>query len=190
MTVGKTARRTALLWLILSAGPLCAAPAPADSSAVAIQRPNPNPTGRVVLPRQGQSPDQQMADMRACYDEICDRLAWDPYRAYEDLVAAGYTVPLTARELERGLVCLGTEGAATGAVAGDLLGEDAAGIERGAEIGAAIAVASGLIRAGYLNQPDDPTAQRVVREFERQLRKWDRKFASCLSRRGYQVPSH
>ena len=91
---------------------------------------------------------------------------------------------MTPEELEEGLICLATDGAVKGAVAGEILNEPS----EGAEIGAAISISIGLIQSGYLNNLDNPDAQRAVSRFERNLRKWDRKFAGCLSRNGYRVP--
>ena len=170
-----------LLALLLPTG----IPAQDDASDPSETQPNPNPTGRLIYPRKGQSADQQWADELDCYGWTCDEIDWDPYQAYADLADAGYAVALTRDEMERGLVCLATEGAMVGAVAGEITGEP----KDGAEIGAAIAMAVGLFRSDYLTAPDDPQAQRIIERFERNLRKWDKKFAGCLSRKGYRVPS-
>jgi hypothetical protein len=146
--------------------------------------PNTNPTRRLIYPRKQQSEEQQLSDQLECYDWTCDQIDWDPYQAYADLVDEGYAVVLTRKEMEQGLVCLATRGAEIGTVAGEIVG----GPDNGAEIGAAIAIASGIIHSNYLNAPDDPEAQRAVSRYERNLRKWDRKYAGCLSRKGYQVP--
>ena len=145
---------------------------------------NPNPTGRLIIPVKDQSGEQQLTDQWECFDWTCEHVDWDPYQAYDDLVDAGYAVSLTPEELEEGLICLAMDGAVTGAVAGEILDEP----REGAEIGAAIAIASGLIRSGYLHNLDNPDARRAVSRFERNLQKWDRKFAGCLSRNGYRVP--
>jgi len=147
-----------------------------------------NPTRRLIQPRKHQSLEQQLADQAACYEWTCGRIGWDPYEGYDDLVADGYAVALTRRQLEQGLVCLAAEGAVTGALAGDLVGNPEAEIDEGAELGAAIAVAMGVIRTSYLIEPDDPAAQRAVARYERNLRKWDAKYGGCLRRKGYRVP--
>ena len=87
--------------------------------------------------------------------------------------------------MERGLICLATQGAVAGAVAGEVVGRP----RNGAAIGAVIGVASGLFLSGYLLEADDPQAQRDISRFERDLRKWETKFSGCMSRNGYRVPS-
>jgi hypothetical protein len=77
------------------------------------------------------------------------------------------------------------DGAVTGSVAGDLLGEE----DVGAEIGAAVALAREIVRAEFLLRPEDPRAERGVKDFERKLRHWEKKYAACLRARGYQVPT-
>lgn len=145
---------------------------------------NPNPTQRLIIPVKDQSPEKQLSDQLECYEWACDLMGWDPYLAYDGLVDKGYAVELPHKELEEGLICLASEGAEMGAIAGEILDEP----QDGAEIGAAIALASGLIHSSYLNQLDNPQAQRAVDRYERNLKKWDRKFAGCLSRKGYRVP--
>lgn len=147
--------------------------------------PTPNPTQRLIIPRNDQSPQQQRADEWECYDGACDQTGWDPYQAYNDLVDEGYAVALTPEELEEGLICLAADGAVTGAVAGDIVGET----WRGAEVGAAIAIALELRRSDYLKHLDDPEARRIISRFERDLNHWERKFAACLRSKGYRVTS-
>lgn len=158
---------------------------PAPESPAQEIAPNPNPTRRLISPRKDQSPEQQLTDERECFDWACDQTEWDPYQAYAHLVDEGYAVDLTPEELEEGLIRQATDGAVTGAVAGDILGDT----ERGAEIGAAIAVASEVMRSNFLDQQDNPEAQRVISRFERNLKNWDRKFAACLRPKGYRVPA-
>lgn len=159
-----------------------------DSTAIDIaplaETPSTNPTGRLIYPRKNQSEEKQISDQSECYAWTCDQVDWDPYQAYADLVDQGYAVSLTWEEMERGLICLATRGAEIGAVADEMI----AGPGNGEEIGAAIAVASGLIDSSYLTEPENPEARRVISRYERDLRKWERKFAGCLSRKGYQVP--
>ncbi len=197
MVIRKTAYNQAVLWgallVLVIAAPWTAAqenePATTDDSPLESPAqeivPNPNPTRRVISPRKNQTPEQQFSDERECYEWACDQTEWDPYLAYADLVDEGYAVSLTPEELEDGLICQATEGAVIGAVAGDILGDS----EKGAEIGAATAVALEVVRSNYLNQQDNPEAQRVIARFERNLKNWDRKFAACLRPKGYRVPS-
>jgi|GEM_PF-6452054 len=145
---------------------------------------DPNPTDRAVIPRNGQTEEQILADEWDCFDLACEELAWDPYPAYNELVANGYAVALTTAQWEQALVFMAAEGAVTGSVAGELLGRPG----RGAEIGAAIALAAGLVRFDYLKLENDPESRRVVARFERKLNNWNKKFAACLRARGYRVP--
>lgn len=147
--------------------------------------PNPNPTLRLITPRNHQPAEQQLSDERECFDWACRLTGWNPYKAYAQLVDDGYAVALTPDDRKVGLICLAYDGAVTGSVAGDILGNE----NKGAEVGAAIAIASGLIRSDYLNQPDDPETRRTISAFERDLRYWDKKYAACLRPKGYRVSS-
>lgn len=147
--------------------------------------PGPNSTQRVITPRNDQSAEQQWTDEWECYDRACELAAWDPYVAYDDLVAAGYAVALYRIGIEDDLVRVAEEGAVVGTVAGEIAGRP----RRGAELGVAIAIALELVRSDYLDLEDDPAATRAISDFERRLRDWDRKFAGCLRPRGYGVSS-
>ncbi len=168
-----------IVWVTLVALLMCA------SMAFSQEHPYPNPTNKLMSPRLDQSEDQQYADQLQCYDWTCLELDWDPYLAYDALVDQGYTVALDREDIERGLICLATEGAVAGTVAGEVVGRPG----NGAAIGAAIAVTSGLIQSSYLLLPDDPRAGRVVTRFEKQLHKWETKFVGCMSREGYRIHS-
>ncbi len=157
--------------------------APADTTVPAAP-PSFNPSRMVITPAREQTSQQQDADLEACYTEACADTDWDPYEAYFGLVDAGYAVALAPEDLTAGLICLAAEGAMVGAVADELV---AGNRGNGAELGAAIAVASGVIRAEYLRGQDDPAAQRVVGGFERDLGRWNREFAACLRGRGYRA---
>ena len=197
MVTRKTANLQSLLWgamLIMAIAPMMIlaqdnAPVTegdfSDEYSVPESPPNPNPTQRLISPRNHQSQEQQLSDEWECYDWARDETDWDPYEAYAELVDAGYAVTLTREDMQEGLICLAVEGAVIGSVAGEIVGDS----RDGAEIGAAIAIASGVVRAEYLNQRDDPEAKRIVSRFERNLRNWDRKFAACLRPKGYRVPS-
>ncbi len=151
--------------------------------------PESNPAQLLITPRKGQTAAEQMADQWQCYDEISEQLQWDPYHAYDALVAEGYAVALSRREMERGLIFLASDGAEVGAVAGDLVGHDHGRSRRGAEIGVALTIAGELIKSQYLLQEESPETRRVVTRYERELRKWVRKYSACLSRLGYRVDS-
>lgn len=160
-----------------------------DSTAVEVveERPayNPNPTRRPITPRQGQSAEQQRADALECFDATNEETGWNPYEGWAELVDAGYAVAVTREEMEEGLVSVAWDGAVTGSVAGDLLNEE----DRGAEVGAAVALALELVRSDYVLRLEDPQAQRAVATYERQLRYWEKKYAACLRPKGYAVPS-
>lgn len=164
--------------------------APDESAAAAPEAAvvwNPNPSWLLVRPIREQSPAQQFADEEACFDKACADTDWNPYHAYDELVAAGYAVALTPDERTYGLICLAAEGAIVGEVAGGLLRGPGYGGRTGAEIGAALAVASAVIHSDYLRQMDDPDVRRIINRFERDLKHWNRKFAACLRSRGYRV---
>ena len=159
------------------------APAPPDST-----RPwNPNPIPHHIIPLRDQDAARQDADQWACYDQACADTDWDPYLAWDELAAAGYAVPLDPADIADGLVGLATEGALTGEVAAELMDEPPLDAGEAAELGAAIAVAEALVRSGYLRLQDDPAARRAVNRFERDLRRWGRRYAACLRPRGYRV---
>lgn len=174
-------KKTVILWIMLMVPVMgfCSDQEPAEGLSC-----NPNPTQRLILPVKDQTEEKQLADLWECYDWTCEQVGWDPYLGYAELADAGYAVALTPEELEEGLICLAIDGAVKGAVAGEILNEPS----EGAEIGAAISISIGLIQSGYLKNLDNPEAQRAVSRFERNLRKWERKFAGCLSRNGYRVP--
>lgn len=181
MAVGKISTWT----IILGCALVVLLPVLISAQVEPVPEPSPNPTGRTIHSRNGQSADQQFTDEWDCFDWACEETGWNPYAAYDSLVAEGYAVALTNDELTEGLICLAAEGAVTGAVAGDLVGEP----QKGAEWGAAIAVAMAVVREDYLIEPEDPAARRVVNAFERDLRFWERKFAACLRPKGYGVSS-
>ena len=160
-----------------------------DSTVVDVvaERPayNPNPTRRPITPRHDQSAEQQRADEQDCFDRVCAETGWNPYEGWADLVDAGYARAVTNEEFVEGLVSVAWDGAVTGSVAGDLLNEE----DRGAEVGAAVALALELVRSDYVLRQDDPRTQRAVAKYERQLRFWEKKYAACLRPRGYRVDS-
>ena len=168
-------------------------PAAADTSVHDRSRPNSNPTQRVIIPRKDQSEQQQLSDQAECYDDVCAEIEWDPYQAYDALVDEGYAVALSWPEEQGKLVCLAARGAVTGVIAHELWDEPGADRQdaeaSAAELGAAIAVATGIFHSTYLAETGDPAAERTIERFERNLRKWERKYAACLNRKGYQIPS-
>jgi hypothetical protein len=144
---------------------------------------NPNPTRRTITPRHGQPADQQAADERVCFLAANDATEWNPYDGWADLVDAGYARALTRDEITEGLVSVAMDGAVTGSVAGDLLGRE----DRGAEVGAGVALAFEIVRTDFLLAPEDPLLERAVKDFERKLRYWEKKYAACLRPKGYRV---
>ncbi len=174
---------TGLFFLTLILGPSWASVLAQDDSGDPKIGFNSNPTHRLVLPRRDQSPDQQLVDQEVCFQWTSEEIDWDPYLAYDRLVEEGYAEALSREQMAEGLVCLAAKGVVAGTVAGEILGKPG----QGADIGLAVALASGLIHSDFLVQPDDPASQRVVTRYQRNLKKWERKYAGCLSRKGYRV---
>ncbi len=198
MLFKKTARYREVLWIIFLAMVFLPSmilaqeksSTTSDISSTGISEPdsppNTNPTQRLIDPRKNQSEEQQLSDQLECYEWTCDQIDWDPHQAYAALADEGYTLPLTWEEMESGLICQAAQGAVTGSVAGEIVGD----AETGAEIGAAIGLALELLRSNYLYDWDNPEAQQTISRFEKNLRKWDKKYAGCLVRKGYRVSSN
>jgi hypothetical protein len=175
--------------------------APPDTTLAAAEPLSVNPTGLMITPRRQQSPEQQLDDQQVCYERTCSELAWDPYERYAELVAAGCAVELLRGETEREWVERANRGAVTGAIAGEILEHPGPGAEadrpdnceydadseRGAELGAAVAIAMDVLRSGLIDDVDDPAAKRAVSRFERELRAWERAYSHCLRQKGYRV---
>lgn len=185
MVIPKSIQRVFLLWGLVPALAVIALVPSATRAQESESPAAPNPSNRAVIPQNGQSEEQMLTDELDCFNQACEQLSWDPYAAYNELAADGYAVTMTPEQWEQTLVFLAAEGAVAGSVAGDLLNRPG----RGAETGAAIALAMGLVRSNYLNLESDPESQRVVARFERKLNNWNKKFAACLRPRGYRVPS-
>ena len=191
-SVRRFARCGAVVGLCLLAPPAAGqqdSPAPPDTVVAAdtswATLLSTNPTGRLLEPRKTQTVEQQLADQLDCYLWTCAQTDWDPYEAYDALIARGYTVPMTDRELETLLVDQAARGAVTGTAAGSIAGIPGVG----ARLGAAIAIAQAMHEAGYLDVTDDPDAQRAVARFESDLGKWNAKYSGCMVRKGYRVSS-
>jgi hypothetical protein len=145
--------------------------------------PSTNPTGRVVYPGEGQSEQQQMTDQLECYRWATQQTHWDPFVAYDTLVAHGYASSQTAQQVRGGLV----RGAAGGALGGVAIGAIAGNAGKGAAIGA---IAGGLIggaRSRRAQQQAQGQAQAAMNAYNQQLQTWDRNYSACLQGRHYVV---
>ncbi len=152
-----------------------------------------NPTYLHISPRKAQLEKQQLADQSNCYEFACEFTGWNPYQGYDELASQGYAVALSQQEMEQGLICLAMEGAVAEEIAGEIVHFHGEVIEErtnpapGAAAGAAIGVSLGSVDLRFLNEPDNPEAQRAVSRFERNLHKWEQKYSGCLRRKGYRV---
>jgi len=171
-----------------------------------------NPTSVLITPRQGQSISQQVAEQNECYFWASELIDWDPYQGYQALVEQGYAPALDRSEMMKDLEELALTGAIAGEMAefmaeqlteqltepfaeplatddpGDSENDAASGAAMGAVM--ALAWAQGWLDLDLLLKPADPQAQRAVNRYERNLRKWETKFSSCLKKKGYRVSSH
>jgi hypothetical protein len=145
--------------------------------------PSTNPTNRVIYPAEGQDEQQQMSDQLECYRWAGQQTNWDPYQAYDALVAEGYAAQQTAQQAQGGLV----RGAAGGAVAGVAIGAIAGDAGKGAAIGAVAGGLAGGSRSRRAQQQAEAQAQAALDAFNAQLQKWDRNYVACMQGRDYVV---
>ena len=145
--------------------------------------PSTNPTQKVLYADAGQDEQQQMSDQLECYRWATEQTGWDPYEAYDVLVEKGYAADQTAAEAEGGLV----KGAARGAAAGVIIGAIAGDAGKGAAIGAAAGGMAGGRRSRRAQQEADSQTQQAIDEFNRNLEKWDRNYAACMTGKDYVV---
>lgn len=156
-----------------------------------------SPTRAKISPRQGQSISQQISDQKNCYAQVCDQLQWDPNAAYQEMVELGYARALDREQLLKDLEELALTGAIAGEIAGEISpaedldlewdSEAASGAAMGAVFG--LAWAQGWLDMDLLLNPSTPQAQRAINRYQRNLRKWDTKYSSCLKKKGYRVSS-
>ena len=170
ISVSKIARIIAALAVVLVAAVGFAAdekPAPeAQQPAAAAQNstvpPSTNPTQRVIYPGEGQGEEQQMADQLECYRWATEQAGWDPYEAYDVLVAKGYAAAQTAEQAQGGLV-------------------------RGAAIGAAAGGVGGGMRSRRARAAAQAEAEAAIADFEDNLIRWDRNYTACMTGKDYTV---
>ncbi len=156
---------------------------PAENAEKSTIPPSTNPTQRVLYPNQDQSEEQQMADQLECYRWATAQTKWDPYEAYDVLVEKDYAAAQTAEEAQGGLV----RGAARGAAAGAIIGAIAGDAGKGAAIGAAAGGLAGGARSRRARESAQSQAEQAIEEFNRNLEKWDRNYAACMSGKDYIV---
>ncbi len=145
--------------------------------------PSTNPTNRVIYPSEGQDEQQQMTDQLECYRWAGSQTNWDPYKAYDELVAKGYAAQQTAEQAQGGLI----RGAAGGALAGVAIGAIAGDAGKGAAIGA---VAGGLVggsRSRRAQQQAQAEQEAAIDAFNKQMERWDRNYVACMQGRDYVV---
>jgi len=145
--------------------------------------PSTNPTNRVIYPAEGQDEQQQLSDQLECYRWADQQTNWDPYQAYDELVAEGYAAQQSAEQAQGGLV----GGAAKGAVAGVAIGAIAGDAGTGAAIGAVAGGLAGGSRSRRAQQDAQAQTQAAVDAFNAQLQKWDRNYVACMQGRDYVV---
>jgi hypothetical protein len=175
LRLGAAAGLGALLVTLVSLGALLAQQQTLPSST--------NPTQRVIYPSEGQDEQQQMTDQLECYRWASQQTNWDPYQAYDELVAKGYAAKQSAQEAQGGLV----RGAAGGALVGLAIGAIAGDAGKGAAIGAASGGLAGGMRSRRQVSQAQSQQQAAVDAFNKQLEKWDRNYVACMQGRDYVV---
>jgi hypothetical protein len=145
--------------------------------------PSTNPTNRVIYPSEGQDEQQQMSDQLDCYRWATQQTNWDPFQAYDVLVAEGYAAKQTAEQAQGGLI----RGAAGGAAAGVIIGAIAGDAGKGAAIGAVAGGLAGGARSRGKQAEAEAQAQAAIDAFNAQLQKWDRNYVACMQGRDYVV---
>jgi YmgG-like glycine-zipper protein len=164
------------------------APPPAQSQQAAAPAANAtlaatNPTGRVIYPSKGQTPEQQQKDQQECYNWAVQQTGFDPVVAKQQLNQTGQQAQGNVDATQGQAV----KGAARGAVAGVAIGAIAGDAGKGAAIGA---TAGGL--AGGMKRRDQAAAEQskvdqAAQQYQQGLEKWDRAFTACLQGREYTV---
>ena len=145
--------------------------------------PSTNPTNRVIYPSEGQDEQQQMTDQLECYRWAGSQTNWDPYKAYDELVAKGYAAQQTAQQAQGGLV----RGAAGGALAGLAIGAIAGDAGKGAAIGATAGGLVGGSRSRKAQQQAQAEQEAAIDAFNKQMERWDRNYVACMQGRDYVV---
>lgn len=156
---------------------------PTDNAKKSTIPPSTNPTEKVLYPSEDQTEEQQMADQLECYRWATEQTNWDPYEAYDVLVEKGYAAAQTAEQAEGGLI----GGAARGAAAGAIIGAIAGDAGMGAAIGAAAGGLVGGSRSRRKREAAQSQTDQAIEEFTRNLEKWDRNYAACMTGKDYTI---
>ena len=153
---------------------------PKDSKEPPIP-PSTNPTGLVIFPGEDQTEEQQLTDQLECYRWATDRTDWDPFVAYDELVAAGHAAERSYEEAQGGAV----RGAARGAAAGAIIGAIAGDAGKGAAIGATAGGLGGGMRSRRKRDAAQSEAEVAIEAFNGKLETWERNYAACMEGKDY-----
>lgn len=152
----------------------------ADGTAVP---PSTNPANHAIFPAKGQGADQQVKDQLAAYNWATKETGWDPYKAYDQLVAQGHAAEMTAQQSRGGLL----GGAARGALVGVAVGAIAGDAGKGAAIGATAGGLAGGVRSRGQRREAEASKEQAIDAFKRQFATWDKHYVAAMEGHGYTV---
>ncbi len=152
-------------------------------SAETVVPPSTNPANHAIFPAKGQDTNQQMQDQLEAYNWATKQTGWDPYRAYDQLVAQGHAAQQTADQARGGLV----GGAARGALVGVAVGAIAGDAGKGAAIGAAAGGLTGGMRSRRTQRGAEDSKQQAIDAFNDQFAQWDKNYVAAMEGKGYSV---
>ncbi len=163
----------AALWLVpgdaaAQAGKTGAAPAPAAA-----------PSGPVIYPAKGQTPEQQQKDKTECYAWATQQTGYDPV-AEVQAQAQGQAAPA---QPQGGAV----KGAAKGAAAGAAIGAVAGDAGKGAAVGATAGGIGGAGKKRKAAAEQQQTAAEQQAASSQRLAGYQKAFGACMEGRGYTV---
>jgi hypothetical protein len=159
---------------------------------------NTNPTNLIISPRKSQSEKQQNSDQLECFTGATEKLNWDPYQAYDELVSQGFAYALDQQNSEDALVAEALAAATAGEIAGLITEKNTDDIETinenndityEAATGAAIGAFLSSVDFSFLFEIEDPAAHRAIARFERNLNKWEQEYSGCLKGKEYKIRS-
>jgi hypothetical protein len=145
--------------------------------------PSTNPANHPIFPAKGQGAEQQMKDQLAAYNWATKETGWDPYKAYDQMVAKGHAAEMTAEQAKGGLV----GGAARGALVGVAVGAIAGDAGKGAAIGAAAGGLAGGMRSRRQQRGAEAEKEQAIQAFKSQFAKWDKYYQTAMEGRGYTI---
>lgn len=145
--------------------------------------PSTNPANHAIFPAKGQDANQQMQDQLAAYNWATQQTGWDPYKAYDQLVAQGHAAQQTAEQAKGGLV----RGAARGALVGVAVGAIAGDAGKGAAIGAAAGGLSGGMRSRRTQRGAEASKEQAIEAFNTQFAQWDKNYVAAMEGKGYSI---